>query len=194
MKIRLPNIRVATGLYSHWDSFVRVNKDVLKWIKDSKKTKPKKTKLNSIGEVVYTLNNAVKKGGKEFLISEKVYNELKSIFTKWIQESNNLEKRAILVSLAHPKFLDENKVKFCFEITDVVLKQMDKKNEFDILRKGLAFTISVFAAANPELGFSFIKKWIGKDKIIDNIMKENLMKNRLVRKYPEEVKNLLNLL
>ena len=51
---------------------------------------------------------------------------------------------------------------------------MDKDNDFDVLRKGLEFTISVFAAANPKLGFSFIKKWIGKDKIIDKIMKENL--------------------
>jgi ADP-dependent phosphofructokinase/glucokinase len=82
MEIKLPKVRVATGLYSHWDSFVRVNKDVMKWIKNSKKTKPKETKLNSIEEVAYTLNNALKKGGEELLISEKVYNELKSIFLK----------------------------------------------------------------------------------------------------------------
>jgi ADP-dependent phosphofructokinase/glucokinase len=82
MEIRLPNARVATGLYSHWDSFVSVNKDVMKWIKSSKKTKPKKTRLNSIEEVVYTLDKAVRKGGEEFLISENVYNELKSIFPK----------------------------------------------------------------------------------------------------------------
>ena len=80
MEIKLSNIRVATGLYSHWDSFIRVNKDVLKWIKNSKKVKPKKTKLNSKKEAAYTLNNALKKGGEEFLISEKVYKELKSIF------------------------------------------------------------------------------------------------------------------
>lgn len=125
-------------------------------------------------------------------IGEYDFNELKSIFSEWIKKSNNLEKRAILVSLAHPKFLDEERAKFCFEITDVVLKQMDKDNNFDVLRKGLEFTISVFAAANPKLGFCFIKKWIGKDKIVDKIMKENLKKNRLVKQNPEEVKNLLN--
>jgi len=125
-------------------------------------------------------------------IGEHDFNELKTIFSEWIKKSNNLEKRAILVSLAHPKFLDEEQAKYCFEITDVVLKQMDKENNFDVLRKGLNFTISVFAAANPKLGFSFIKKWIGEDKIIDKIMKENLNKNRLVRKNPEEVKNLLS--
>ena len=69
---------------------------------------------------------------------------------------------------------------------------MDRENDFNVLRKGLSFTISVFAAANSELGFNFIKKWIGKDKDINKIMKENLKKNRLAKKYPEEVKSLLN--
>jgi len=125
-------------------------------------------------------------------IGESNFNDLKSIFSGWIKQSNNLEKRAILVSLAHPRFLDEENAKFCFEITDIVLRKMDRENNFDVLKKGLEFTISVFAAANPKLGFSFIKKWIGKDKIIDRIMKENLKKNRLVKKYPEEVKSLLD--
>jgi hypothetical protein len=125
-------------------------------------------------------------------IGENNFDELKEIFSDWITKSNNLEKRAILVSLAHPPVLNEDSANFCFEITDIVLKQMDRDNNFDVLRKGLEFTISVFAAANPKLGFSFIKKWIGKDKIIDKIMKENLKKNRLVRKNPVMVKKLLN--
>ena len=125
-------------------------------------------------------------------IGQYDFNELERIFSEWIKTSNNLEKRAILVSLAHPPFLNEDNAQFCFEITDIVLKQMDRENDFDVLRKGLEFTISVFAAANPKIGFSFIKKWIGKDKIIDKIMKENLKKNRLIRKDPEEVKNLIN--
>ncbi|MFC2084069.1 hypothetical protein ACFLS9_03350 [Bacteroidota bacterium] len=125
-------------------------------------------------------------------IGEQNFNEIKSIFSEWIKDSNNLEKRAILVSLAHPKFLNEDNAKFCFEITDIVLKQMDRENNFDVLNKGLNFTISVFVDADPKPGFSFIKKWIGNDKVIDRIMKENLKKNRLIKKYPEEVKTLLN--
>ncbi|MGD8778842.1 MAG: hypothetical protein PVH88_07750 [Ignavibacteria bacterium] len=126
------------------------------------------------------------------IIGEYDFIKLKVIFSEWVKKSNNLEKRAILVSLAHPSFLNEDDAEFCFEITDIVLKEMDRENDFDVLRKGLEFTISVFAAANPKLGFSFIKKWIGKDKVIDKIIKQNLKKNRLVRKNPEEVKNLLN--
>ncbi len=125
-------------------------------------------------------------------IGENNFNELKSIFSEWIKKSNDLEKRAILVSLAHPRFLNAENAKFCFEIANIVLREMDREKDFDVLKKGLGFTISVFAAANPELGFKFIKKWIGMDKDIDRIMKENLKKNRIAKKYPEEVKNLLD--
>jgi len=75
------NPRVATGLYSHWDSVIKVDKKILEWIKNSKKTKPSGT-IKSMSEAVYTIDEAVKKGGKEFLISENVYNELDSLFPK----------------------------------------------------------------------------------------------------------------
>ena len=126
------------------------------------------------------------------IIGEYDFSLLKIIFSEWIKKSNNTGKRAILVSLAHPKFLDKEKAEFCFDILDKVLNDMDINSNFEILKKGLGFTISVFAASNPELGFSLIKKWIGKNKIIDRIMKENLKKNRLIKKYPEEVNILLN--
>jgi len=80
MEIKLPDVKVAAGLFSHWDSFIKVDGNVLKWIKDSRKVKPQKTELKSIEEVVYSLNNAIKKGGEEFLISEEVYKELLSVF------------------------------------------------------------------------------------------------------------------
>ena len=125
-------------------------------------------------------------------IGEDDFNELKSIFSQWIKESNNFEKRAMLVSLAHPIFLNEENSKFCFEIAGIVLNEMNRENNFAVLRKGLEFTISVFVVANPKLGFNFIKRWIGKDKVIDKIIKENLKKNRVVRVYPDEVEKLIN--
>ncbi len=125
-------------------------------------------------------------------IGEQDFDELKALFSEWIKTANNLERRAILVSLAHPKFLNEARAKFCFEITEVILTEMDKASHFDVLQKGLEFTISVFTAANPTLGFRFIEKWIGKDKIIDKILKENLKKNRLTKRNPEEAKKLLH--
>ncbi len=125
-------------------------------------------------------------------IGENNFEDLKIIFSQWIQQSNNLEKRAILASLAHPKFLDEQNAEFCFDISETVLNEMDMENNFDALRKGLSYTISVFAAANPSLGFPFMERWIGKNKVIDKIINENLKKNRLVKKNPAEVEMILN--
>jgi ADP-dependent phosphofructokinase/glucokinase len=76
----MPKVKVATGLYSHWDSIIKVNKDVLKWIKNSKETIPKNVVLNSMQEVAYILKNS--NGDTESLISKKVYNNLSSLFQK----------------------------------------------------------------------------------------------------------------
>jgi len=80
--IKIPNVRVATGLYSHWDSVVKINENVLNWIKKAYKEKPRGVVLNSLEEVSYTINEALEKEGKEFLISEDVYNRLNQFFLK----------------------------------------------------------------------------------------------------------------
>jgi hypothetical protein len=126
------------------------------------------------------------------LIGEDNFSELERIFTEWIGKSNNREKRAILVSLAHPKMLDRNTSLFCFEILNSILNHMKRDDDFKILNKGLKFTISVFTAAHPEHGFSFMDKWIGKEKAIDEIIKSNLKKNRLLKKHPNKTARLLD--
>jgi hypothetical protein len=68
---------------------------------------------------------------------------------------------------------------------------MEKDDDFEILKKGLEFTISVYTAANPDFGFAFLDKWIGRDRLIDNIIKSNLKKNRLLKKHPKKAKELL---
>ena len=76
----IPKVKVATGLYSHWDSIIKVNKNILKWIKNSKYKKSSKVVLSSIEEVIYTLKNS--NSDSESLISKKVYNNLNSLFQK----------------------------------------------------------------------------------------------------------------
>jgi hypothetical protein len=125
-------------------------------------------------------------------IGENNFDELKKIFSEWIHNSNNLEKRAMLASLAHPKFLNEQNAQFCFEIAEIVLTNMDLSDNFDTLRKGLYYSLSVYVAANPKEGFEFVERWIGKNRIIDKIMKENLKKNRLAKKYPNKVTTILD--
>ncbi len=124
-------------------------------------------------------------------IGEDNFQELKKIFSEWIVKSNNREKRAIIVALAHPKILDRNTSFYCFKILEEIFKNMERDDDFKILKKGLEFTISVYTAANPEEGFSFMEKWIGKDEAIDLIIKSNLKKNRLLKKHPEKTEELL---
>jgi hypothetical protein len=125
------------------------------------------------------------------LIGEDNLSELQRIFSEWIAKSNNREKRAILVSLAHPEILDRNTSLYCFEILESIFKTMKRDNDFEILKKGLEFTLSVYTAANPEFGFSFMEKWTGIDKVIDNIIESNLKKNRLLKKHPKKTGELL---
>jgi hypothetical protein len=66
-----------------------------------------------------------------------------------------------------------------------------RSDDFEILKNGLEFTISVYAAANPEYGFVFLDKWIGRDGVIDNIIKSNLKKNRLLKKHLQKAEELL---
>ena len=55
-------------------------------------------------------------------------------------------------------------------------------DDFRVLRQALGYGWSVAAAALPEDGKPFLKKWLAcPDKDIRWIMKENLKKNRLAR-------------
>lgn len=77
--IKLPKIKVATGLYSHWDSIIKVDEDILSWIKNSRSVKTNNLVLNSMEEVIHTLK---KLSDNESLISRKVYSEINSFFPK----------------------------------------------------------------------------------------------------------------
>ena len=123
-------------------------------------------------------------------IGENNFEELKTIFNKWIKKSNNLEKRAMLVALAHPPMLNEERAGFCFQILEEVIRTMDRSNNFDVLKKGLEFVISVYTVYSPKKGFAFMKSLIGKDKALNTIVKSNLKKNRILKPYPLEVKKL----
>jgi ADP-dependent phosphofructokinase/glucokinase len=80
--INIPKVRVATGLYSHWDSIIKIYKKVLDWINIQRAVKPKDIVLNSIEEIAYSLKNSIKNGDSESLISEHAYHKLNSIFQK----------------------------------------------------------------------------------------------------------------
>jgi hypothetical protein len=127
-------------------------------------------------------------------IGEDNFPGLKKIFSEWIGTANNREKRAMIVALAHPRILDRNTSLYCFKILEKVLENMERDDDFEILKKGLEFAVSVYTAANPEEGFSFMEKWIGKDEAIDLIIQSNLKKDRLLRKHPKKTEELLRMI
>lgn len=127
-------------------------------------------------------------------IGENNFDDLKTIFNKWIKKSNNLEKRAMIVALAHPPMLNEERADYCFEILENVVATINRSDNFDVLKKGLEFVISVYTVYSHAKGFAFLKSMIGKDKSLNTIVKANLKKNRILKRYPEEVNKLAAML
>ncbi|MDR3577752.1 MAG: hypothetical protein P4L50_28120 [Anaerolineaceae bacterium] len=105
---------------------------------------------------------------------------------------NMLEQRAAAAALCEPVLLKkpseiEQVLKILDDITALLQEQEDRKSdEFQALRKGLAYCWSVAVAALPDKGKPMLEKWlVSADRDIRWIMKENLKKNRLVRIDPK---------
>jgi len=127
----------------------------------------------------------------EFLLQE---------MKEW-SKGNPLEKRAAIAALCEPRLLTNEKVasqvlSILDDVTASLANLPDRKSEdFQVLRKGLAYCWSVAAAAYPEKGEELIEKWVkSRDKDVIWIMKENLRKNRLAKMNAEWVSKQQNLL
>jgi ADP-dependent phosphofructokinase/glucokinase len=68
-------------MYSHWDSILRVDSNVLKWISNTKKSRPKQV-LSSAGQAAFSLNESMTCGDTENLITEGLYRKLHKLFPK----------------------------------------------------------------------------------------------------------------
>ena len=111
-------------------------------------------------------------------------------------KGNPFEKRAAIAALCEPRLLTSEKVSSSVldildEITLSIVNSKDNKSEeFEVLKKGLAYCWSVAIAACPEKGKKLFEKWVEtKNKEIVWIIKENLKKNRLVKMDREWVSN-----
>lgn len=134
-------------------------------------------------------------------IGEKDWSIIESELIKWMKECSYLEQRAIIAALAHPPILtDKRNVKFCLDTTEAILNKVHisdikirKSEDFRVLKKGLEYAISVFVEKLPEEGFSLLERWAAKeDKDINRIIKVNLGKKRLTRKYENQVNLILD--
>ena len=129
-------------------------------------------------------------------IAEKDFGTIRDVFSSWVKTASVMEMRAIEASLAHPPILgDRDAAEFCFEITDGILRYVEsmtaderRTEEFRVLKKGLQYTVSVFAASSPEQGFAFLRKWAQSDDAdVVRIIGANLSKTRLAKHFPQEV-------
>ena len=128
---------------------------------------------------------------------------LAAIVDGWMGDASLAERRAIIATLAHPPVLDHPEhVSFALVKTDEILRDLVALNRasrrtegFRILKKGLMYAISVFAAHGPEPGFAFVRQWAQVDDAdIRAILKANLKKARLAKRYQAEVQACLALL
>ncbi|UCG04509.1 MAG: hypothetical protein JSW11_11100 [Candidatus Heimdallarchaeota archaeon] len=147
----------------------------------------------------WRIREAVAKGIHE-LISLRSIETIKEIDT-WISKDHWLSMRAVVTGVAAPTLLQDNQIaKQALNLHKKVLTQVEtckdrKSEEFKVLRKGLAYSLSVVVQAIPEEGFKYLKELAtSQDNDISWILKENLKKNRLVKNFPSKVKEITRLL
>lgn len=131
-------------------------------------------------------------------IGEKSFLQLQIWFEEWLEDANYLERRAFITALAHPPLLKEqNNVFYCLSIAERILDdfadrmQAASNEETRVLSAGLEYAISLFVEKEPERGFALLTKYaVSTDKRMKKIVKSNLSKSRLSKKYALQVKEI----
>jgi len=105
------------------------------------------------------------------------------------------ESLAIHSIMKDKSFANEG-LKFHKQIFHYIQESNERSSEeFKILRKGLGFTLSLVVQAIPDKGFECIKNLIRtKDTEILWIIRSNLKKNKLIKNFPKEIKELKKLI
>ena len=128
------------------------------------------------------------------LAGDQDMNLLLKEMQKW-SKGNWYEKRAAAAALAEPRLLkDARQLKQVLQLLDGITASITeaaspKEEAFKVLRQGMAYCWSVAVAASPEAGKPLMEKWLDSpNKDVLWIMKENLIKNRLLKMDAEWVK------
>lgn len=124
----------------------------------------------------------------------------------WLEEISDdpdlLVKRGIVAGLADPQLLkDESIAKRAIVFCDRILSETAslgpeayRTEAFRVLRQGLNYAPSVLAAARPLEGFDMLRRYAAGNRQIRAIIKENVKKNRLVKPFPRQVLEIMDLL
>lgn len=119
----------------------------------------------------------------------------------WVSGGNWLEMRAAAAGLAESSVLQQQGVGLAaLRLHERILAAVEtcagrKDDAFRVLRKGLAYTLSVIVSRVPEEGFAVLEKLVATgDPDVLWIVKQNLTKKRLAGPFPGRVEALRNLL
>jgi hypothetical protein len=133
-------------------------------------------------------------------IGEFDFGLLQDLLEVWRVDATVLEQRAFVAALAHPPLLkSRSHVLYCIDLSTVITEGIlrgdaDACNpeHMRVLSKGLEYSLSLFAAAEPDAGFALLNKLAESgDARMIRIVKSNLGKTRLSKKYPDRVRELL---
>jgi hypothetical protein len=135
------------------------------------------------------------------LIGEADFSAMQSIIDRWLPNANLLEQRAIVTALAHPPILNRETADYALVVTGAIGESIAaatpatrKTEPFKVLRQGLGFAPSLFVVILPEHGFALFNSWIETgDKDLRWIVRENLKKNRLTSRFPDEIERMQKL-
>lgn len=130
------------------------------------------------------------------IIGEDEFAVVEHYFSQWLLGATLLEQRALLAALAHPPILEQqDHARFALKMADQIMASTvhmsgptRKTDDFKVLKKALDYCLSVFVAALPEEGFELLDRYSRMhDRVIASIIKSNLGKARIKKKYPAEV-------
>ncbi|MBY9079669.1 hypothetical protein KIH86_01555 [Paenibacillus sp. HN-1] len=133
-------------------------------------------------------------------VGEADFGLLAALLEQWKGDANLLEQRAFVAALAHPPILkDKEAAVYALELAGKITEDIaevpgpERRGEpFRVLRKGLEYALSVMAAAEPGAGFELLSRLASlDDPVILRIVKANLGKSRLSRKYGAQTAALL---
>jgi hypothetical protein len=129
------------------------------------------------------------------LIGEPDPAALRELVDEWLPKAGPYEMRAIAAGLAHPPILgDAGFALYCMGVARAILSAVSrapaderKTDGFKVLRQGMGYAVSVFAAHCPAEGFALMEKSAAvRDPDVAWIVRENLKKKRIAKEFPEQ--------
>ena len=144
------------------------------------------------GDPRWRMREAVCFGLQRLLETQK--GETLAALESWVAAGDLLQMRAAAAGLAEPALLDDQEIAMAAlqlhrDILARVSEAQDRRSDaFRTLRKGLGYTLSVVVCAAPDEGFELLAELAKPgDRDVNWIVKQNLKKNRLLKRFPDRV-------